>query len=168
MALHSQGKCAPLPATWASLASWQPCSSPPPRRLSFGLGHPFCKARWSWQDETVQSHPGEGEESQEKPSAQDAGQGMSSECYHLRAFLGVSFQGQDNWEIVMGKPKYMPLAALQCVSEPGQVENTSLRDLFLPHCPCEQCLVALEARSLGLQKPLTNSKPCLSLTWLYQ
>lgn len=141
-----------------SLASWQPCSSLPPMRLSFGLGHPFCqlktlwfvKARWSWQDEPVQSHPGEGEESQEKPSAQDVSQGVSSGCHHLRAFLGVSFQGQYNWEIVMGRPKiHASCCSAVCLraKAPGQVENTSLRDLFIPHCPCEQCLVALEARS---------------------
>lgn len=127
-----------------SLASWQPCSSPPPRRLSFGLGHSLlsaveafvCKARWSWQDETVQSHPGE--ESQEKPSAQDAGQGVSSGCRHLRAFLGVSFQGQYKWEMVMGEPKiHASCCSAVCfrAKAPGQGENPSLRDLFIPHGP---------------------------------
>lgn len=37
-----------------------------------------------------------------------------------------------------------------------------------PSLSREPCLIALEAGSLGLQRPLSNSESCLSLAWLPQ
>lgn len=154
------------PATATPLASWRPCSVRHPQAVirpahsALSAEDVFVwEARWTGRMRCP-SRPGEGEASGRASPAPDAGQGLASGCRHLRAFLGVSFQGGCNWETVMGKPKICP----SCRSEvfftakaPGQMESASLRDLFSPHCPCGQVLAALGARCLGLQEQLKNS-----------